>query len=87
MARGTIAVATASASTIPDKRKVGTAGAPASDNVLGATFTAATKDITGMRVQLTTFNAAIYTATYLDGMTENDMIFALRNAYESAGMF
>ena len=86
MAQGTTAVATASTQQIPDKRKVGTAGAPALNNVLSATFLSATKDITSMRAQLTTFNA-LYTSSYLDAMTENDMIFALRNAYESAGMF
>ena len=35
--------------------------------------------ITAMRTRLAAANAGYYTATRLDGLTVNDMVFALRN--------
>ena len=74
-------------SSIPDKRKVSVAGGQVPNSPLGVTFLAADKDISAMRAQLTTFNAGLYPSITLDAMTANDMVFALRVAYESAGMF
>lgn len=36
------------------------------------------KDVASMRARLTAINAATYTTDYLNHMTENDMIYAIR---------
>ena len=42
--------------------------------------------VAALRAQLTTFSATTYTATILNRMTKNDMVYALRQAYDSAGI-
>lgn len=68
-------------SLITDKRKTPTGSSP-----LSATGFAATKDITAMRAQLQTLNAAYYTNARLNTMSKNDMVYALRVGYDSAGL-
>lgn len=42
--------------------------------------------VAAMRTALTAFQAGTYTAAYLDNMTYNDMVYALRLANDAAGM-
>lgn len=42
--------------------------------------------VIAMRTALATFQAGTYTAAYLDLMSYNDMVYALRLANDSAGM-
>lgn len=66
---------------VVDKRQV----AGSSTNPL-AEF-ANTKDVTALRARLTALNAGYYTAARLDGMLENDMVYALRlNSADVAGI-
>ena len=66
---------------VVDKRK-------AVDNVnpLSTTSEAAAVSIATLDAQLTTYDAAYYTQAHLDSMTYNDKIYALRFAYDSAGI-
>ena len=43
-------------------------------------------DITKLRARLATLNAGRYTSAYLDTLTRNDMIYALRTLDDSAGI-
>jgi hypothetical protein len=43
-------------------------------------------DITKLRTRLTAINGARYTSTYLDIMTKNDMVYALRTLDDAAGI-
>lgn len=65
-----------------DKRR--TQGQTANQH--SSTFTTNTRDVTAMRTRLTAINGSLYTAAYLDKMTENDMLYALRVADEAAGI-
>lgn len=46
----------------------------------------AVKDDASEDAQLTTFNAAYYTAARLQSLNENDKVYALRLAYDAAGI-
>lgn len=87
MAQSTVGNPIGLGGSICDKREVGTAGQPSPNSVISATLFNATKDILSMRTQLTTLNAGYYTSSMLDAMTANDMVYALRIGYDSAGMF
>jgi hypothetical protein len=41
--------------------------------------------VAALRTRLTNLNAGYYTATRLNGMTKNDMVYAARVASDSAG--
>ena len=43
-------------------------------------------DITKLRARLATINAGRYTSAFLDIMTKNDMIYALRTLDDAAGI-
>lgn len=67
---------------VVDKRQSsGSATAP-----ISSTTHNATKDDAAMDAQLTTLNAAYYTAARLQTMSENDKVYALRLGYDSAGI-
>jgi len=68
-----------------DKRKV-SSGAGSNASPISSTLYAATRDIAALDAQLITFNAAYYTQARLDTMTRNDKIYALRLAYDAAGI-
>jgi len=44
-------------------------------------------NVNDMRTRLAALNGTYYTATRLDGMTKNDMIYALRTISDAAGIF
>ena len=69
---------------VTDKRKSTAAGA-----VSGTTFLTTPLnyfDITKLRARLATINAGRYTSAYLDTLTLNDMIYALRTLDDAAGI-
>lgn len=45
-----------------------------------------TWDISSMRARLKVISPATYTDAYLDKMTANDMVYAIRKADEAAGI-
>lgn len=67
-----------------DKRLSTAAGAVSSTSVLATPLNYV--DVTKMRARLTTLNGARYTSAYLDVLTVNDMVYALRTLDDSAGI-
>jgi hypothetical protein len=65
-----------------DKRRATRAGSNAVSTGTPNNFV----DIAKMRTRLTAISATAYSATNLDKMTENDMIWALRQADEAASI-
>lgn len=45
-----------------------------------------TRDVSSMRARLKVISPATYTDAYLDKMTANDMVYAIRKADEAAGI-
>lgn len=43
-------------------------------------------DVAGLRARLAVVNAGYYTAARLNGMTKNDMVMAVRQADDAAGI-
>lgn len=69
---------------VVDKRRTTAAGNSATSN--SANHAARTNSIADMRTRLTAINATSYSATRLDTMTVNDMLYAIRLADEAAGL-
>lgn len=67
-----------------DKRNSTSAGAVSSTSPLATPLNY--DDITKMRARLTAINAGRYTSTYLDILTRNDMVYALRTLDDAAGI-
>lgn len=69
---------------VPERRESTNAQAKSSLSPLGTpnNYT----DITKLRARLTALNAGRYTSAFLDVMTKNDMIYALRTLDDSAGI-
>lgn len=67
---------------VVDKRNVYNTGA----SPISTTAWNASGDNNDLDAQLTTFNAAYFTAARLQEMTRNDKMFALRTAYDAAGI-
>lgn len=44
------------------------------------------EDVTALRSRLGTINGALYTAAYLNTMTKNDMVYAVRLNDDTAGI-
>lgn len=63
-----------------DKRKV----QGASTNPLGTPANYAS--VSALRTRLAAINGSLYTSAYLDTMTKNDMIYAVRLSDDSAGI-
>ena len=69
---------------VVDKRDATSAGARSATTQL--TTPVNYFDITKLRARLNTINAGRYTSAYLDTLTRNDMIYALRTLDDSAGI-
>ena len=67
-----------------DKRKATAANAVSGTSVLGTPLNYF--DITKLRARLNTINSTRYTSAYLDTITLNDMIYALRTLDDAAGI-
>lgn len=69
-----------------DRRRanLNSAGIPGSSH--GASHAGRVQSITDLRTRLTAIDASAYSASRLDTMTVNDMIFAVRLADEAAGI-
>ena len=65
-----------------DKRRATRAGSSAVQVATPNNFV----DIAKMRARLTAISATAYSSSNLDKMTENDMIFAIRQADEAASI-
>jgi len=68
-----------------DKRLAAVPGGVQTSNPWSGGTSTNTKDITAMRTRLAAISAT-YTATYLDKMTYNDMLWAIRQNDEAAGI-
>lgn len=42
--------------------------------------------VSAMRTRLAAINGALYTSAYLDVMTKNDMVYAIRTSDDAAGI-
>jgi xanthine dehydrogenase molybdopterin-binding subunit B len=69
---------------VTDKRNSTAANAVSSTTVLGVPLNY--DDITKLRARLTAINAGRYTSAYLDILTKNDMIYALRTLDDPTGI-
>lgn len=69
---------------VAERRGSTNAQAKASTTMLGTPLNYF--DITKLRARLNTLNAGRYTSAYLDTLTRNDMIYALRTLDDSAGI-
>lgn len=71
-----------------DKRRVAADAGNANGNPVAAGTSDASNyaSVAGLRARLTAVNGAYYTAARLEGMTKNDMVYAVRVADDSAGI-
>lgn len=69
---------------ITDKRRSTAANAVSGTTVLGTPLNYV--DITKLRARLTALNAGRYTSAYLDTLTLNDMMYALRTLDDPTGI-
>jgi len=69
---------------VVDKRESTAAGAISGTSPLGTPLNYI--DITKLRARLIAINGTRYTTAYLDVMTVNDMIYALRTLDDAAGV-
>ena len=67
-----------------DKRDSTAANATGSTSLLATPLNYV--DITKMRARLTAINSGRYTSAYLDVMTQNDMVYALRTLDDAASI-
>lgn len=69
---------------ITDKRKTTSANAVSGTTVLATPLNY--NDITKLRARLAAINAGRYTSAFLDTMTMNDMVYALRTLDDPTGI-
>lgn len=69
---------------VVDKRQNQTGPTPPSTQAIATPANYAS--ISSMRTRLAAINGSLYTSTYLDGMTMNDMIYAIRTNDDLAGI-
>jgi hypothetical protein len=65
-----------------DKRRTGPGGVTATPTGTDANYS----DVAALRARLAAINAGLYTAAYLDLMTKNDMVYAVRLADDPTGV-
>jgi hypothetical protein len=69
---------------VADRRESTNAQAKSSTTPVGTILNYG--DVTKLRARLTAINAGRYTSAFLDVMTKNDMVYALRTLDDSGGI-